>query len=114
MSPSESLLLILAILCIVSIGYAFFYSQHARMNNPYLDKKLLERGMDKPPIWLYYDTSDVNSRQWMDFGARSSRALHLPFLNLCYESIVKKNNQHYRIEVIGGLSGAAARRPERR
>ena len=109
MSPSESLFLILGILCIVSISYAFFYSKNAREINPYLDKKLLERGMDKPPIWLYYDTSDVNSRNWMDFGARSSRALNLPFLNLCYESIVKQNNEHYRIEVIGGLTGVAER-----
>lgn len=107
MSPSESLVLILVILCISSIAYAFFYSKNAREANPYLDKHLLDRGMDKPPIWLYYDTSDVNSRQWMDFGARSSRALNLPFLNLCYESIVKQNNQHYRIEVIGGLTGVA-------
>jgi hypothetical protein len=28
-------------------------------------------------------------------------------LNLCYESIVKQNKELYRIEVIGGLSGAA-------
>lgn len=63
--------------------------------------------MDKPVIWLYYDTSDVNARRWSDFGARSSRALNLPFLNLCYESIVKQNKELYRIEVIGGLSGAA-------
>jgi hypothetical protein len=63
--------------------------------------------MDKPVIWLYYDDSDVNSRQWYDFGTRSSRALNIPFLNLCYETIVKQNKNEYRIEVIGGLSGAA-------
>lgn len=107
MSPSESLFLILGILCLASMVYAFFYSKHARNMNPFIDKHLLKRGMDKPAIWLYYDTSDVNSRQWMDFGARSSRALHMPFLNLCYESIVKQNNDHYRIEVIGGLAGVA-------
>jgi hypothetical protein len=65
--------------------------------------------MDKPVIWLYYDNSDVNSRQWADFGARSSRALNLPFLNLCYASIVQKNKDHYRVEVISGLSGVAER-----
>ena len=97
MSPSESLFLILGILCLASMVYAFFYSNHARNANPFIDKHLLERGMNKPAIWLYYDTSDVNSRQWMDFGARSSRALHMPFLNLCYESIVKQNNDLYRI-----------------
>ena len=72
-----------------------------------MDKHLLKRGMDKPVIWLYYDTSDVNSRLWADFGARSTRALNMPFLNLCYETIVKQNKDNYRIEAIGGLSGVA-------
>ena len=107
MSPSESLLSILGILCIIAIVYSFFYSKHARETNPFVDKHLLDRGKDKPAIWLYYDTSDVNSRNWLDFGARSSRALNMPFLNLCYESIVKHNHKLYRIEVIGGLSGVA-------
>jgi len=107
MSPSESLFLILGILFIIAIVYAFFYSKHAREANPFIDKHLLERGKEKPAIWLYYDTSDVSSRNWLDFGARSSRALNIPFLNLCYESIVKQNHALYRIEVIGGLSGVA-------
>jgi hypothetical protein len=89
------------------VGVAFFYAKDLIKNNPFLDKHLLKRGMEKPPIWLYYDTSDVNSRQWLDFGARSSRALNMPFLNLCYETIVKQNGGDYRIEVIGGLTGVA-------
>jgi hypothetical protein len=31
----------------------------------------------------------------------------MPFLNLCYETIVKQNKDNYRIEAIGGLSGVA-------
>jgi hypothetical protein len=31
----------------------------------------------------------------------------MPFLNLCYETIVKQNKDEYRIEVIGGLTGVA-------
>jgi len=107
MSPIHTLLLILVLLCIAAAIYGFLYSEHLLVINPFLDKKILERGMDKPVIWLYYDDSDVNSRQWYDFGARSSRALNIPFLNLCYESIVKQNKNEYRIEVIGGLTGAA-------
>ena len=87
MSPFSRLLLILGTLFVVAVGVAFFYSKDLIKNNPFLDKHLLKRGMEKPPIWLYYDTSDVNSRQWLDFGARSSRALNMPFLNLCYETI---------------------------
>lgn len=107
MSPIQQLLLILGILFVFSTFYAFYYSKNLISLNPFMDKHLLTRGMDKPVIWLYYDQSDVNARQWLDFGARSSRALHVPFLNLCYESIVKQNNDLYRIEVIGGLSGVA-------
>lgn len=83
------------------------FSSKLKGLNPFADKKLLERGMDKPVIWLYYDQSDVNSRWWSDFGARSSRALNLPFLNLCYEAIVAQNKENYRVEVISGLAGVA-------
>ncbi len=107
MGPFYRLGLILLVLFTVAVIYALVYSKDIIKNNPWLDKNLLKRGMDKPVIWLYYDNSDVNSRSWMDFGARSTRALNIPFLNLCYESIVKQNGQDYRIEVIGGLSGVA-------
>lgn len=107
MSPFERLALIIGILLIVSLVYALVYSKDLISKNPYLDKNLLKRGMDKPVIWLYYDSSEVNSRNWMDFGSRSSRALNIPFLNLCYESIVRHNKKDYRIEVIGGLQGVA-------
>lgn len=107
MSPFNRLLLILGILFILAVSVAFFYAKDLIKNNPFMDKHLLKRGMDNPPIWLYYDNSDVNSRQWLDFGARSSRALNMPFLNLCYETIVKQNKQDYRIEVISGLTGVA-------
>ena len=107
MSPINRLLLVIAVLFIAAVIYGLYYSSDLIKNNPFADKNLLKRGMDKPVIWLYYDTSDVNSRQWADFGARSSRALNMPFLNLCYETIVKQNKDEYRIEAIGGLSGVA-------
>jgi hypothetical protein len=107
MSPINRLLLVIAVLFIAAVIYGLYYSSDLIKNNPFADKNLLKRGMDKPVIWLYYDTSDVNSRQWTDFGARSSRALNMPFLNLCYETIVRQNKDEYRIEAIGGLSGVA-------
>ena len=66
--------------------------------------EMLSIGMERPVIWVYYDNSQVNSRFWSDFGARSSRVINIPILNLCYESIVKANPE-YRVEVIGGLQG---------
>jgi hypothetical protein len=107
MSPFHRFIMIVAVLFIIAVLYSYFFTNNLLKNNPYLDKNLLKRGFDKPVIWLYYDTSDVNSRNWLDFGTRSSRALNIPFLNLCYETIVKQNKDLYRIEVIGGLTGVA-------
>lgn len=87
--------------------FAFSYSSKIIEENTYMDRHILSRGMDKPVIWLYYNTGDVNSQYWMDFGSRSSRALNTPFLNLCYETIVTQNSDNYRIEVITGLPGLA-------
>lgn len=102
MSPFQILLCILVLLLAVAVSYAMFHSKGLIHANPFMDKNLLKRGLDKPVIWLYYDTSDVNSRTWGDFGARSSRVLNLPFLNLCYQTIVHQNKEIYRVEVIGG------------
>lgn len=79
------------------------------VQNIFDDRQLLQKGLDLPTIWLYYDDSDVNTRFWADFGARSSRVLNVPYLNLCYETILKYNGEKYKIEVIGGLDGVAER-----
>ena len=84
------------------------YNRHVSVN-PFKDINVTEIGIDKPILWVYLNSSDVNSRSWADFMDRSSRAINLPFLNLCYESIVKQNSAVYRVEVIGGLSDLAAR-----
>lgn len=107
MDSFHTLIWIICILFVISVVYAYMYSKNWVSLNPFLDKKLLERGMNKPVIWLFYDHSDTNARDWADFGARSSRALNIPFLNLCYESIVKHNKDEYRVEAISGLSGVA-------
>lgn len=97
------------VLGIAAILYGWVKVQQERTENPFADRELVKKGMDLPPLWLYYDTSEVNSRWWADFGARSSRALNLPFMNLCYDTIAKYNGQQYRIEVIGGTADLAQR-----
>jgi hypothetical protein len=98
---------VVAILIVLGIAFGIYFAMDQKSRNIFTDKYLLQRGMGKPVIWLYYDNSDVNSRWWADFGARSSRVLNIPFLNLCYESIVSHNKDNYRVEVISGLSGVA-------
>jgi len=107
MNASGKLAIIIVILILVAAIYGFSRSKKLIEENVYRDKHLLKRGTEKPVIWLYYDTSDVNSQWWYDFGGRSSRALNKPFLNLCYETVVTQNQQTYRIEVINGIVGLA-------
>jgi hypothetical protein len=64
-------------------------------------------GLSNPKLWIYYDTSDVNSRDWYDFGARSSKAINIPLLNTLYERIAAHNGMDYNIEVIGGIDAVA-------
>jgi hypothetical protein len=60
-----------------------------------------------PVLWVFYNTSEVNSRQWYDFGARSSRVLNIPLMNLLYNTIAAYSKDEYRIEVIEGVEGVA-------
>ena len=95
-----------AILAIAIAAAAYMKLQH---KNTWSDDKLLERGKDTPTVWIYVDDTDVNSRWWADFGARSSRVLNLPFLNMCYQTIVTATGGKYHVEVIGGLADAERR-----
>ena len=64
----------------------------------------LKIGLLNPKIWLYYNDSEVNAREWSDFGARSGHVLNIPILNLFYQTIVTANPD-YKVEVINGLTG---------
>jgi hypothetical protein len=99
--------LTIAIVGIMAIALGATVSQGMINENPYEATDLLQIGLNKPAIWIFYDTSIPNARNYSDFNARSSRALNLPFLNLCYESIAKHNSGTYRIEAVSGLAGLA-------
>lgn len=99
--------LTIGLIGVIAIGLGLTVSQGMVNGNPFEAKGLMQRGMDLPAIWIFYDTSIPNARQSADFNSRSSRALNLPFLNLCYESIARHNASDYRIEAISGLEGLA-------
>jgi hypothetical protein len=99
--------LIPAVVLVAAVGAALY--MNSKQKNGYEDDQLLKRGLDTPTIWIYVDDTDVNSRWWADFGARSSRVLNLPFLNLCYQTIVAAAGTRYHVEVIGGLADAERR-----
>jgi len=99
--------LTIGMVAIIALGLGVTVSHHMVYNNPFEAKDLMQRGMNMPAIWIFYDNSIPNARLGADFSARSSRALNLPFLNLCYESIARHNSNDYRIEAISGLAGLA-------
>ena len=86
--------LTITIVGIVALGLGATVSHFMVRDNLFEAKDLFQRGLGMPVIWVFYDTSIPNARQYSDFGARSSRALHLPFLNLCADSIAKQNSGH--------------------
>lgn len=102
----QSIVLGLAIVAVVVAAYMGGRKKPQRVE---ITTETIKVGLTKPILWVYYNDSDVNSREWSDFGARSSRALNLPALNLFYETIVTQNGAEYRVEVIGGLTDLAAR-----
>jgi hypothetical protein len=106
---SDGVLITVGVVLTIATLMAYSAATTTIEENPFKKRDLLNEGMKLPVIWLYLDTSDVNSRSWADFMGRSSRAINLPFLNLCYETIVMKNKDHYRVEIIGGLSDLAGR-----
>jgi hypothetical protein len=91
------------IVALTAITIGWFIVEKCRDINAFQDKNLLEKGANRPTVWVYVNTSDINSRNWSDFMSRGShRAINLPFLNLCYERMVNKLKGQFKFEVIGG------------
>jgi len=100
--------LVAGIVLIAAVIGGWLLTSQIRDDDSMQDSFNLLKGMDKPVAWVYVNDSDVNSRFWTDFGDRSSHVLNVPFLNLCYQNIVRALPD-YRVEVIGGLSDLAVR-----
>ena len=93
-----------AVVAIVAMA-AFWEARAGRIRKGVeINADSLKIGLTYPKIWLYYNDSEVNAREWSDFGARGSHVLNIPILNLFYQSIVKANPD-YKVEVINGLTG---------
>lgn len=105
----DSIWITLTVIILIAVLLGSYYVRQSLKGSPWIDKALFDRGMELPPLWIYYDDSQVNSRHWLDFGARSSRVLNQPYLNLCYESIIRANGKFYRTEVIKGINGLMER-----
>jgi hypothetical protein len=107
LEPEQLIIIGLAIIIVVLIALWEMKGGLPVKKGIEITPETLLTGLDRPVLWVFYNTSDVNSRNWADFGARSSRVINIPLLNLCYETIVAQNGADYRIEVIGGLERVA-------
>jgi hypothetical protein len=97
--------IIVGVVILLSVAFGWAIVANIFKDEPIQNQK----GAKKPVAWVYLNNSDVNARHWKDFMGRSSRVINLPFLNVCYETIVNHTKQHYNIEVITGLADLAGR-----
>ncbi len=91
----------------LALAYEILHGFPKKRKGAEITTETIKIGMDRPVIWLFYNDSEVNSRQWADFGARSSRVINIPILNMFYKTITDKNGDLYRVEPIAGLTGVA-------
>ena len=56
----------------------------------------------KTPWWWVVDNSQVNSRQWLDFGNRSTRQPNEPYLALCLERAKAALSDQFDLQVLVG------------
>jgi hypothetical protein len=90
--------------CVILYEYGSPKPDHGRVE---ITPETLTIGTNNPTLWIFYNTSDVNARHWLDFGARSSYAINIPLLNLLYERIVQLNGRQYNVCVLNGLTAVA-------
>jgi hypothetical protein len=90
--------------CVILYEYGSLKPDHGRVE---ITPESLTMGLSNPTLWLFYNASDVNSRHWLDFGARSSYAINIPLLNILYERIVLLNGRQYNVRVLSGMDSVA-------
>jgi hypothetical protein len=56
----------------------------------------------KTPLWWVVDNSQVNGRQWLDFGNRSTREPNEPYLALCLERAKTALGDQFDLQVLVG------------
>ena len=53
----------------------------------------------KPVLWIH-NTYEVNSRNWLSFGSRSTKEINQPYLSLCIETLIKNCGDSFNICLI--------------
>jgi len=109
MKPEQQLLVGLGIALVAAVIVWEAAYGLPRREGAEITPETIKAGLHNPTLWIFYNDSDINSRNWLDFGARNSKAINIPLLNVLYERIAAHNGSTYKIEVLGGLQGVAAK-----
>jgi len=104
MKPDQYILIGLAVFLVAAIAIK---EGLPKRHGAEITPESLSIGMNNPTLWIFYNTSEVNARYWWDFGARNSRAINIPLLNMLYTRVAEHNGKDYKIEVLGGVSAVA-------
>lgn len=66
----------------------------------------------RPTVWWYVDDSQVNSRQWLDWFARSTREPNEPYLKICQARAIDRWSSEFMVTPIVGRMAAIQRLEE--
>ena len=62
----------------------------------------------RPTLWWHVDDSQVNSREWLDYGNRSTREPNEPYLKICQARAFSKWGSSFTVTPVIGRSAALA------
>jgi len=79
---------------LIIVGLAYYVRNESPVNG-FLSS-------NKTPLWWVVDNSQVNSRQWLDFGNRSTRQPNEPYLALCLEKAKAALSDEFDLQVLVG------------
>lgn len=63
----------------------------------------------RPVVWWYVDDGQVNSREWMDWGARSTQEPNEPYLKICLARARDRWGTEFQVEPVIGRPAALKR-----
>jgi hypothetical protein len=63
----------------------------------------------RPVVWWYVDDGQVNSREWLDWAARSTQEPNEPYLKICQARAMDRWGKEFQVEPVIGRVAALAR-----
>jgi hypothetical protein len=63
---------------------------------------------EKPTLWWFVDDSQVNSREWLDWGNRDTREPNEPYLKICQRRAVALWSADFTVRPVIGRQAALA------